>query len=264
LNNTNPDNSGGTRVYLDITNPNAVEWYFNGYWEYIMTDIGVDGCKIDFCEQIPENKPLLYYDQTMPTAGSHHWYPTAFCTMYWNFLSSKPDGGMNYTRGGGIGSQRAPYMWAGDQARGYQSLGWQLNAVLTSGLSGVPYMSYDMSGYQYGIYSTDIAYESQVFLRGTQFTAFTICMQTHGKVRRSYQFADQDANYLYVTEIYRAYTKLHEHLTPYLTELCEEASTTGMPVMRHLVLGWQDDKNVYRIDDEYTFGDAFLIAPILD
>ena len=124
-------------------------------------------------------------------------------------------------------------------------------------------MSYDMAGYQYGNFSSDIEYESQVFLRGTQFTAFTICMETHGKVRRSYQFAEQDPSYLYVTEIYRAYTKLHEHLTPYITELAEIASTTGMPVMRHLILGWQNDKNVYHIEDEYTFGDAFLIAPIL-
>ena len=132
-------------------------------------------------------------------------------------------------------------------------------------------MSYDMSGYQYGSEDNgilmDIAYESQVFLRGTQFTAYTVCIQTHGKVRRSYQFAeytDENGNhpYEYVTDIYRAYTKLHEHLTPYITELSEEASTTGMPVMRHLVLGWQDDANVYKIDNEYTFGDAFLVAPI--
>jgi alpha-glucosidase (family GH31 glycosyl hydrolase) len=71
-------------------------------------------------------------------------------------------------------------------------------------------------------------------------------------------------DYTYVTEIYRAYTKLHEHLTPYISELTAEASTTGMPAVRHLVLGWQDDVNVYDINDEYTFGDAFLIAPILD
>jgi alpha-D-xyloside xylohydrolase len=152
-------------------------------------------------------------------------------------------------------------MWAGDQSRDYPSLGWQLSAVLSSGLSGVPYMSYDMSGYKYG--DKNIEAESRVFIRGTQFTAFTVCMQTHGTVRRSYQFAEEDPNYLYVTELYRAYVKLHEHLTPYITELCEVASTTGMPVMRHLILGWQDDKNVYGIEDEYTFGDAFLLAPIL-
>jgi alpha-D-xyloside xylohydrolase len=157
--------------------------------------------------------------------------------------------------------------------------------VLSSGLSGVPYMSYDMSGYQYGnetLYRR-VDYESQVFIRGTQYSAFTVCIQTHGKVKRSYQFAKEfpvldaagnemkDANgnvikkdYTYITNIYRAYTKLHEHLTPYITELCEEASTTGMPVMRHMVLGWQDDPNVYKLEDQYMFGDAFLIAPILD
>ena len=257
----NPDNAGGDRKYLDITNPEAVEWYFDEYWTYLMNDIGADGCKIDFCEQLPENYALLYYDETVPTEGSHHWFPTAFCAMYWDLISSKPDSGMCYTRGGGIGSQRAPYMWAGDQTRSYNSLEWQLTAVLSSGLSGVPYMSYDMAGYKYGY--REIEAESQVFIRGTQFTAFTICMQTHGTVRRAYQFANEDPNYAYVTEIYRAYVKLHEHLTPYITELCEVASTTGMPVMRHLILGWQDDKNVYSIEDEYTFGDAFLLAPIL-
>ena len=264
--NNNPDvgEGGRTRVYLDITNPDAVQWYFEEYWTYLANDIGVDGCKIDFCEQIPENYKLLYYDENTPTNGSHHWYPSAFCAMFWDMISSKPDSGMCYTRGGGIGAQRAPYMWAGDQARGYKSLEFQLTAVLSSGISGVPFMSYDMSGYQYGNESRDIAHESQVFIRGTQFSAYTICLQTHGKVRRSYQFANEDPNYLYVTELYRAYTKLHEHLTPYLNELVEEACTEGMPVMRHLILHWQDDKNVYKIEDEYTFGDAFLIAPILD
>ena len=79
------------------------------------------------------------------------------------------------------------------------------------------------------------------------------------------EYTDENGEhpYAYVTDVYRAYTKLHEHLTPYITEICKEASTTGMPVIRHLVLGWQNDKNVYTIDDEYTFGDAFLIAPIL-
>ena len=259
----NPDAGGGTATfpYLDISNPNAVQWFFDEYWNYLSNDIGVDGCKIDFCETLPENYPLNYYDESLPTSGSHHWYPTAFCSMFWDMISNKPDSGMCYTRGGGIGSQRGPYMWAGDQMRDFSSLGFQLRAVLTSGLSGVPVMSYDMAGYQYG--SRAIETEGKILVRGTQFSAFTICIQTHGTVRRSYEFAEEDPNYAYVTELYRAYTKLHEHLTPYITELSEEACATGMPVMRHLVLGWQDDANVYDIDDEYTFGDAFLIAPIL-
>jgi alpha-D-xyloside xylohydrolase len=225
----------------------------------------------------------MYYDKSMPTNGTHHWLPSAFCAMFWDMIDSKPDSGMCYTRGGGIGAQRAPYMWAGDQARGYKSLEYQLTSVLSSGISGVPFMSYDMSGYQYGNESRDIAHESQVFIRGTQFSAFTICLQTHGKVKRSYQFAKEypvldaagiekkDANgnvimkdYSYVTDIYRAYVKLHELLTPYITEHAAIASSTGMPLMRHMVLHWQDDSNVYTIDDQYMFGDAFLVAPVLN
>ncbi len=259
-----------TNVYIDITNPSAVNWFFDEYWDMLSNDIGVDGCKIDFCETLPENFELNYFDENVPTAGSHHWYPTAFCAMFFDMISKKPDSGMCYTRGGGIGSQRSPYMWAGDQIRYWNGIRWQITAIMSSGLSGVPFMSYDMSGYQYGsnVYK-EIAYESQVFLRGTQFSAYTVCIQTHGKVRRAYQFAEYtDGNgnhpYEYVTDIYRAYTKLHEHLTPYITELSAEACATGMPVMRHLVLGWQADPNVYNLEDQFMLGDAFLIAPILD
>ncbi len=269
----NPDagTSGAkTHVYLDITNPDATEWFFEEYWDYLTNDIGVDGCKIDFCETMPENYELNYFDENIPTAGSHHWYPSAFCAMFYDMLAKKPDGGMCYTRGGGIGAQRAPYMWAGDQVRSWNGIQWQLTGTLTSGLSGVPFMSYDMAGYRYDYTdptADEIANEAPIFVRGTQYSAFTICIQTHGNVRRSYVFADYEDEdgghpYAYATELYRAYTKLHEHLTPYITELSEEATTTGMPVVRHLILGWQNDTNVYTIEDEFTLGDAFLIAPV--
>ncbi len=262
--NNNPDAQGvSTRKYFDITNPAANQWYFDEFWyQYLATEIGVDGCKIDFCEQIPENYPINFYNQSYPTAGAHHWFPTAFCVDYWDMISSKPDGGMCYIRGGGIGLQRAPYVWGGDQIRQFISLEYQVTSMLSMGISGLPFFSYDMSGYQYGSASRDIAYEGHVFIRGTQFSAFTTCLQTHGAVRNPHDFADEGAGY--VTDIYRAYLKLHELLTPYITEIAREACETGMPMMRHLVLGWQNDSNVYNIQDEFTFGDAFLVAPVLD
>ncbi len=335
----NPDSDGAERYYLDVSNPAACEWFFGEVWDALANEVGVDGCKIDFCELLPESPELNYYDKTMETAGSHHWYPVAFCAKFWEMISAKPDSGMCYIRGGGIGLQRSPYVWGGDQRREFESLQFQLTCVLSSGMSGIPFVSYDMSGYEYmggrawktaaasGSFWNDpgrsFAYESQVFIRGLQFTAFTICMQTHGTVRWAYEFAeegdrlyelkdgvlvprkDKDGNYMYdyvyerdaktgkiltdksgekiivrdasgnkvmatpgtyayVTDIYRAYVKLHELLTPYITEYSTIACETGMPVMRHMILGWQDDANVYNIDDQYMFGDAFLVAPILD
>ncbi len=337
----NPDSGfgKGTFRYVDITNPEAVEWYFGKYWDLLTNEIGVDGCKIDFCELMPEYNQLNYYNKDQPTSGSHHWYPTAFTAMFWDMISAKPDSGMNYTRGGGIGSQRGPYMWAGDQLRTMEQIKYQLRSCLSAGMSGIPFMSYDMSGYQYGSGSglgtgqNDQPYtEGKVFVRGLQFTAFSICMQQHGKVRQAFEFStgvikkefiksadgtygtwtnktvkDADGNVVYakdkngeliplkdsfgniqtndkgetlyqpeyeylikpgemsyITDIYRAYVKLHEYLTPYINEYSAIACETGMPLMRTLALMWQDDTKTYKIDDEYMFGDAFLVAPILD
>ena len=52
--------------------------------------------------------------------------------------------------GGGIGSQRNPYLWAGDQWRVMEKLDDQVLAMLNAGMSGVPFMTYDLTGYQYG------------------------------------------------------------------------------------------------------------------
>ena len=79
-----------------------------------------------------------------------------------------------------------------------------------------------------------------------------------------YITAVKDGKYTYVTDIYRAYVKLHELLTPYITEQAAIASSTGMPLMRHMALHWQKDPNVWDINDQYMFGDAFLVAPVLD
>jgi alpha-glucosidase (family GH31 glycosyl hydrolase) len=35
-------------------------------------------------------------------------------------------------------------------------------------------------------------------------------------------------------------------------------------MFRALILEYQDDENVFSLDDEYLFGDSFLVAPIMD
>jgi hypothetical protein len=84
--------------------------------------------------------------------GVHHAYPAFFVSRFlkeMNRLAVGRGGFMVLTRGGGIGSGRNPYLWAGDQMRTWNKLDDQLLAVLNSGMSGMPFMSYDMGGYQY-------------------------------------------------------------------------------------------------------------------
>ena len=263
-----------TDVYLDITNEEAVKWFFDEIWGQ-MIDFGIDGVKIDFCEELPDDgksygTSVTHYrwkDPSKMVPGTeHHAYPTYFISAFYKRMvelkaeKGKPNGFMVFSRGGGIGSQRSPYMWAGDQGRQYEKLDDQVMAVVNSGLSGIPFMSYDMGGYQYwdkGYHALGKVNESALFARATEFTAFMTQMQTHGDVRHAYEMTDE------VQKVYRNYTGLHKELIPYMQKYSRIACETGMPPVRHPVLKYLKDENVRDLIDEFMLGDALLVAPIL-
>ncbi len=274
----NPDvgvgkNGYRTQSYLDITNEEAVQWSFGQIWGEVV-DIGMDGVKIDFCEEMPDEGRQTGIVKThyrwknpdlMPDAV-HHAYPTFYISAFTKMMNErklangKTDGFMVFSRGGGIGSQRNPYMWAGDQGRQFEKLDDQVMGTVNSGLSGIPYMSYDMAGYDYagpGYFFIPLEKESEIFIRATEFTAFMTNMQTHGDVRHAYEMTEEVQGY------YRNYLKLHSELIPYMQKYSRIACDTGMPPVRHPVLKYPADKNVYSMTDEFFLGDAILVAPIL-
>ncbi|MBQ9797085.1 MAG: glycoside hydrolase family 31 protein [Clostridia bacterium] len=288
--------------YLDITNPEAVNWYMDEIWQDLI-DLGIDGIKIDFCEMMPDEGSYCTYNPDGSIAKQfsikyhwydesvfegdviHHAYPTYFISLFCKKMNEKiakradGDGFMVLSRGGALGSQRNPYLWAGDQTRIFHNLQTQLTSVLTSGASGVPYMTYDMAGYGYpreGLFfgnfkevrdgnrlldfptrESVIDYESEIFMRGTEYSAFTHCMQTHGDVRHLYDLTEQTQT------VAALYTDLHRELLPYIQKVSRIASKSGMPVVRPMVLMYPADQNVHSMIDEFMLGDALLVAPVL-
>lgn len=273
----NPDVGSGAYKYLDITNPEAVQWYCDSVWGRLL-DLGVDGVKIDFCETMPDDgvnyggmvvKYNWHDPSVMAVGGEHHAYPAFFISTFYQRMNElKDEKGMTdsfcvLSRGGGVGSQRNPFLWAGDQTRYFGKLDDQLMAVVSSGLSGVPFMTYDMAGYRYGgggaTYAdpNSLMYESEVFARSVEFTAFTVNIQTHGTVRNAYELSSG------AQEIYKTYVKIHKDLYPYINRYANIACETGIPPVRHLVLEHQNDANVYDIKDQFLLGEGLLVAPIL-
>ena len=51
---------------------------------------------------------------------------------------------------------------------------------------------------------------------------------------------------------------------PYRMELVEEASETGLPVVRHPFIHYPDDPEVYALDYQFMVGAEFMVAPVLD
>ena len=304
--NINPDSGKvvSSHCALDITNPEMWEWYVNTVWKNL-TDMGVSGVKIDFCEEMPDDGRdnggiCVNYRWRNPDvfngAAVHHAYPAFFVSRFMREmarLTAAKGGFMVLARGGGIGSGRNPYMWAGDQTRSWDKLDDQLLSVLNSGMSGIPFMSYDYGGYQYdggsraepvGVLNRktrefdllrtkpnpgeEIVYvrrgkklsaeeEERIFLRALGFTAFMPCMQSHGYVRNVFDFGEATQ---------RQYLKaiaMRNELAPYIHKSVRVAAEQGVPAVRPLVLKWQDDPNTYSISDEFMLGDDILVAPVL-
>ena len=282
----NPDVRGArAHEEADITDPAFWDWYVNTVWRELV-DMGVRGVKIDFCELMPEEGENpdgvgVHYKWKDPSvfAGTavHHAYPTFFISKFYRAMSAltKDRGGfMVLSRGGGIGSQRNPYLWAGDQQRLFEKLDDQVLAMLNSGMSGVPFMTYDMAGYQYDALcaepdgeidgtpvsvrrsrKTNAATEAAIFRRGVEFSAFSPCIQSHGFVRNAYDFdATTQAHY-------RKYMAIHAALSNVVAKLNRRAAETGEPPVRPLVYRYPEDPKTWDVFDEFLLGDALLVAP---
>jgi alpha-D-xyloside xylohydrolase len=65
-------------------------------------------------------------------------------------------------------------------------------------------------------------------------------------------------------DTYRKFAVLHMSLFPYRYAAAQQAALTGMPMMRALVLDYQDDPRARAIKDEYLFGPDLLVAPVID
>ncbi len=240
---------------IDLTSERSREKW-RDYWNGYINDIGIEGAKIDFCEQFPDDPSIKFADGRNP-AGAHHWYPTLYNTLQYRRFNTKSCGGVNFSRGGSIGAQRYPFVWAGDQRREFYFLKPVIRAALSLGFSGVPFVSWDMAGYRASFNLYDKKHEDKVFIRGLEFTAFSANIQTHGNVKRPYDFDE------HTKAVYRAYSNLHVCLKPYIIEQASVTCVTGIPLMRHLIFHDPSDKNVFDIEDEYMLGCGLLVAPVL-
>jgi alpha-D-xyloside xylohydrolase len=146
----------------------------------------------------------------------------------------------------------------------------QIRALLGYGLSGVPFCSHDVGGFDYAPQAFDHSERSSewfleenapdpvVYARWLQFGVFSSHVRAHGKQpREPYAYGPQ------VEAIARRYLKLRYRLLPYIYSQAVRSSQTGLPMARAMVLEFQDDPTTHRLDLQYLFGDSFLVAPVV-
>jgi alpha-glucosidase (family GH31 glycosyl hydrolase) len=155
------------------------------------------------------------------------------------------------------GSQRfGTALWSGDVDKTFASLRKQVPVGLSVGLTGIPLWGSDIGGFGFAGECT-----SELYARWFEFSAFCPLFRPHGdqrELREPWQFGGE------IEAICRKYLEMRYRLLPYIYNAVHDACTTGIPIMRPLVLAYPADPQVLNIADEYLFGPDILVAPVLD
>ena len=183
---------------------------------------------------------------------------------------------VNLLRCAWAGSQKyGALVWSGDIASSFESMKNQLAAGLNIGLAGIPWWTTDIGGFHGGD-PNDPAFR-ELFVRWFQWGAFCPVMRLHGdREPRQPQYGTTGGAHCcsgaanevwsYGDEVYDIcvkYMNIREQMRDYTRSLMEEAHEKGTPLMRTLFYEFPEDKECWEVEDEYMYGNKFLVAPIL-
>lgn len=234
---------------FDFTNPKAVEWWQSQIERLVK--MGIDGFKTDFGEQVPEDACFI---NGKTGKEMRNLFPKIYNQVTYEAMQRHTHG-ILLARSAWDGSQPYCAIWAGDQSADFGPATGLPSVILAgqnAGLSGFPFWASDIGGY-FGQPTEEI------FIRWIEFGAFSPIMQLHGLgCREPWKFSQK------VLEIYRHYAKIHMDLFPYLFTYAQEATQTGIPIMRAMAFAFPDDPNIWQENAEfqYCFGGELVVAPV--
>ena len=193
--------------------------------------------------------------------AAHHTAEAVLVCAYLIFTFSRPVSDITdkekgwkiiWGRSAWAGSQRYPLHWGGDAENTNQAMAATLRGGLSFGLCGFTFWSHDIGGF--------VKTPSEdLYLRWLAFGMFTSHARCHGNPpREPWDFSEN-----FMTE-FRKLVKLRSSLLPYILTQAKLSCQNGWPMMRSLFFEFPEDKTAWLIDDEYMFGESFLVAPIFE
>lgn len=256
---------GGFKGYiLDLSNPDARAW-IKAIIKTNMIGNGLSGWMADFAEWLP-------FDCKLHSGQDPKDYHNRFAAD-WAKVNREAveEAGMLgevvfFSRSGFTGSSGiSTLFWAGDQMVDFgenDGLGSAVNALISSGLSGMAVNHTDIGGYtalKFPFFKHYLR-DKELLFRWIEFEAFTPLYRTHEGLlpHDMVQFySDSETQ-----TCFASFAKIHKALEPMFKELVKEASETGLPVIRHPWLVCPEDTNCLNTEHQFFVGDDMLVIPV--
>ena len=238
---------------IDFTYPKATDWYKYSLLKPLL-DMGVKCIKTDFGENIHMDHQ---YHSSSPERLNNI-YALLYQKAAYEVTREVAGDGIIWARAGWAGCQRYPLHWGGDSESSWAGMAGSLKGGLHLGLSGFAFWSHDVPGFHSTPDFMNSPLDEQVYVRWTQFGVFTSHMRYHGTCKR------EPWHYPTIAPIVKRWWKLRYRLIPYIIEQSELACRSGLPIVQALLIHHPNDRQVWHIDDEYYFGNEFLVCPVMN
>lgn len=268
---------GGAAEIYDAFDPAARDLY----WQMIkdkMLGIGVDALWMDGtepdCGSSGAGADTPYHQQFAACRGTAagpvqdvlNGFPLATTDgVHHHWRAEREDRCCILTRASYAGIQRnAAAVWSGDTHCRWADFKRQIPMGINLSMAGIPYWSHDIGGWLWeeDLYPGGAANPAfaELHTRWFQFGVFTPMCRIHGSwtPREIYRFPEP---------FYSAHVKfleLRARLLPYIYSLAWRVTSEGYTIMRGLAMDFPDDPRVLGIDNQYMFGPAFLVCPVLE
>lgn len=251
----------GMSVFPDFTEDRASEWW--GDLHRFYTEMGIEGIWNDMNEPAVFNPSMTMDLDTMHGNNGEPVSHGEIHNLYGLLMSKATAEGMKrnlnghrpfvLTRAGYAGIQRYAAVWTGDNRSFWEHMAMSMPMVLNLGLSGVAFAGPDIGGFAHHA-------SGELLVRWTQMGALFPYCRNHSELRSIRQepwcFGPE------AEEICREYIGLRYRLLPLIYSVFREASETGLPVIRPLVLEYPEDSNVTNLCDQFLLGEQLLAAPV--
>ncbi len=258
-------NTSFSAALVDLSNPRAYAW-MKELIKKEMVSTGARGWMADFGEVLPRDARLY---SGVSGAANHNQYPVEWARLNREVVDSIPEG-KDYVFFTRAGFTRSPgystLFWEGDQMVSWDRHdGIQSAAIglLSGGISGISLNHSDIGGY------TTITNPIANYHRSKELLIRWMELNAMSVVFRSHEGNRPDENHqIYSDEETRKYfdkmAKLYASWMPYRRKLVEEASKTGIPVVRHPMLVFPENPRVYfdGVPDYLMVGEDLILAPV--
>ena len=270
----NPDGSPwvgtwwkGKGSLIDFTNPGAKLWWQNQVRLAIAA--GADGFKDDDAEGafLPQagQADVKFFDGT-DTRLMRNRYGTLYNNAMEELIQKDLHGnGVLFARSVTTGANGIGFLWGGDNEASFSpdnGLPSVVVAGISAGISGMPLWGADIGGY---LARPDTP-NPLLLQRWTEFAAFSPMMEVMSSKNIVPWTFDTNSppGTTPALDTYRKFVTLHMSMFPYRYAAAQQAAKTGIPLIRALVLDFQDDSRARSTKDEYLFGPDLLVAPVID